>query len=166
VARWLELVFDTLSGDTRIAWVVVAAGTALLAVAIWRATRGWSTDRTVTTVPEARPARTAAGWAAEADEHAAAERWRDAVRCRYAALVTGLVEAGTVVDVPGRTVGELDREVALAAPALAEAVRAAGETFEEVWYGHATAGPSDLEVVDRAVAAAGATGARPHAVRA
>jgi hypothetical protein len=147
VARFVELVLGTVSGDTRVAWVIVAVGTALLALVVWRATRGWNADRTVAAVPEVEPARSAADWVADAGSHAAAGRWRDAVRCRYAALVTTLVEQGTVDDVAGRTVGELDREVELAAPTLAPAVRRAGDTFEEVWYGHAAAGPDEMRVI-------------------
>jgi hypothetical protein len=163
-ARWLELVLETLTGEPRVAWAIVAIGSTLLAVAIWRATRGWSGDRHITAVPDARPTRSAAEWAAEADGHAAAGRWREAVRCRYAALVLRLVEAGTLADVPGRTVHELDLEVATAAPTIAAAVRAAGATFEEVWYGHAEAGPDELGVVDRAVDEVARTVRRPGAV--
>jgi hypothetical protein len=151
VARWLELVLETLTGDTRVAWGIVAIGTVLLLVAVWRATRGWSGDRSIAEVPGARPSRSAAAWAAEADANAAAGRWRDAVRCRYAAVVTSLVEGGVLGDVPGRTVRELDDELAGAAPTLAADVREAGAIFEEVWYGHGEAGPAELAVVDRAV---------------
>jgi hypothetical protein len=152
VARWLELVLDTLTGDTRVAWGIVAIGTVLLLVAVWRATRGWSGDRSIVEVPASRPSRSAAAWADEADTHAAAGRWRDAVRCRYAAAVTSLVEGGVLRDVPGRTVRELDRELTSAAPTVAAEVRDAGAVFEEVWYGHGEAGPDELAVVDRAAA--------------
>jgi hypothetical protein len=146
----LELVFDSLTGDTRVAWGIVAIGTVLLLVAVWRATRGWSGDRAIAEVPGARPSRSAAAWAAEADGHAAAARWRDAVRCRYVAVVASLVEHGVLGDVPGRTVRELDDELAVAAPSLADDVRAAGRIFEEIWYGHGDATPVELAVVDRA----------------
>jgi hypothetical protein len=152
VARWLELVLDTLTGDTRAAWGIVAIGTVLLLVAVWRATRGWSGDRSIVEVPASRPSRSAAAWAEEADTHAASGRWRDAVRCRYAAVVGSLVEGGVLRDVPGRTVRELDRELASAAPTVAGEVRDAGAVFEEVWYGHEDAGPVELAVVDRAAA--------------
>jgi hypothetical protein len=150
VARWLELVFETLTGDTRVAWSIVAIGTVLLLVAVWRATRGWSGDRSIAEVPGTRPSRSSAAWAAEADGHVAAARWREAVRCRYAAVVTSLVEDGVLGEVPGRTVRELDRELAVAAPSLADDVRSAGVVFEEVWYGHGDAGPAELAVVVRA----------------
>jgi hypothetical protein len=164
VARWLELVFETLAGDTRIAWAVVAVGTVLLLVAVWRATRGWSGDRSIAEVPEARPSRSADAWAAEADAHAAAGRWRDAVRCRYAAVVASLVEGGVLRDVPGRTVRELDDELAGAAPTLAEDVREAGVVFEEVWYGHGDASPAELAVVERAAREVARSSGRPTEV--
>jgi hypothetical protein len=151
VARFLQTVLDSIAGDTRVAWVIVAAGTVLLLLVVWRATRGFEADRRLVTVPEREPVRSAHEWAREADEHASAGRWREAVRCRYAALVARLVEAGTISEVPGRTVRELDHEVDQAAPALAGTVRRAGDVFEEVWYGHADAGPDELAVVVAAV---------------
>jgi hypothetical protein len=48
-------------------------------------------------------------------------------------------------------VGELDREVAMVAPTIAAVVQQAGSTFEEVWYGHADAGPAELEAIGLAV---------------
>jgi hypothetical protein len=151
VARFLQTAFDAVVADTWMAWAIVAVGSALLLLVVWRATRGWNADRSVATVPESEPGRSAAEWLADADAHAAAERWREAVRCRYAALVATLVEGGAIADQPGRTVGELDREVDLAAPSIAAVVRQAGALFEEVWYGHADAGPSELDAIGAAV---------------
>jgi hypothetical protein len=157
VARVVEAVLEAVAGDTRVAWVIVALGTAVLLVVLWRATRGWDGDRAGAVVPGGAATRTAGSWADEAAAHAAEGRWSDAVRCRYAGLVTLLVERGALPDVPGRTVGELDREVAAAAPGLAPAVAGAGQVFEEIWYGHGDASEVELAVVASAVAAAEAT---------
>jgi hypothetical protein len=151
IARFLQTAFDAVVADTWMAWAIVAIGAALLLLVVWRATRGWNADRSVAVVPDIEPGRSAADWLADADAHATASRWREALRCRYAALVATLVEGGAIADVPGRTVGELDREVDSAAPTIAAAVRQAGSTFEEVWYGHADAGPGELDVVGAAV---------------
>ena len=51
-------------------------------------------------------ARTAAQWRAEAAAHDAAGRWREALRCRYRALVAELAGRGLVEEIPGRTSGE------------------------------------------------------------
>jgi hypothetical protein len=151
VARFLQTALDAVVADAWMAWVIVAVGSALLLLVVWRATRGWNADRSVAVVPEAEPGRSSADWLADADAHAAATRWREAVRCRYAALVATLVEGGALADRPGRTVGELDREVAMVAPTIAAVVQQAGSTFEEVWYGHADAGPAELEAIGLAV---------------
>jgi hypothetical protein len=151
VARFVQTLLDAVAGDTRVAWVIVAGGTLVLLLVVWRATRGFVADRRLATVPEEEPARSAREWTLAADEHTAAGRWREAVRYRYAALVAHLAESGTLGEVPGRTVRELDHEVEQAAPALASAVRRAGTVFEDVWYGHADVGPTEHAVVAGAV---------------
>lgn len=94
-----------------------------------------------------------------ADAAAAADRARatgdhvTAVRRRYGALVLELVERDVLPAVPGTTVGEVDRAVALAAPACAAAVHAAGATLADIVYGHRTAGPGDDDLVATALAA-------------
>jgi hypothetical protein len=151
IARVVEAVLETVAGDTRVAWVIVAVGTAILLTVVWRATRGWDGERAAAAVPPASNSRTAGSWADEAADHVAAGRWHEAVRCRYAGLVTLLIERGALADVPGRTVGELDREVAVTAPGIAADVARAGDVFEDVWYGHGEAGPDELAVVAAAV---------------
>jgi hypothetical protein len=160
LAEWLELLLGALGADAGVAWAVVAVGVALLAVVVWRASRGWETDRALGADPDRLTSRSAASWDADADDHAAAGRWADAVRCRYAATVVALVERGVLDDRPGRTVRELDREVADAAPRLADVVADAGDTFERIWYGHADAAPDDERTVARARAAVAGLDAR------
>jgi hypothetical protein len=46
-----------------------------------------------------------------------------------------LVDDGALVDVPGRTTGEYERELAAARPAAADAFRVLTALFEDVWYG-------------------------------
>jgi hypothetical protein len=146
VREWLADVLDTVLGvvaaDASLAWLVIAAGVAILLVVVWRSTRGLSLDRAVdppaTGEGDGRPA---SEWHAEADVHERAGEHAQAVRCRYVALVTTLVEQGVVEEVPGRTVGELDRELAGSAPTLASEVAAAGRIFAEVVYGRAPGTP-------------------------
>lgn len=156
VAAGLGWLVDRLTGDgSVVAWIVVVAAAALLAAAVWAWTRGLVVDRRAPSVPAPAPTRTAADWSEEAAGHAAAGRWREAVRARYAALVSLLAESGVVEDVPGRTVRELDRAVGSAAPVLEPAVQRAGRCFEEVWYGRAPTGPEDLAVVTAALRTVG-----------
>jgi hypothetical protein len=135
LAEQLTRLLSLFGGDAAVAWLLVGLGVVVLAVVVWRATRGLALDRAVE-APETGPAgRPARAWHADADGHEAAGRWADAVRCRYRALVGQLVEVGVVEDVPGRTVGELDRELLENAPMLAEDVARAGEVFAAIFYG-------------------------------
>lgn len=162
VAAWLgerlatgvAWLLDAFAGQGSIlAWVVVAVATVLLVIAVWHWTRGTLAGRSVLPAAPPAPRRSVEDWLAEATKHEAAGRWRDVVRARYAALVAELIETGIVDELPGRTVRELDREVAVAAPTLAGPVRRAGERFEAVWYGSMPAQPDDAAVVGEALAA-------------
>lgn len=127
-----------------IAWTIAVLGALALGIVAWRLTRGTVAGRTTTTPTPTLTVRTAAQWHAEADDHEANDRRRDALRCRYAALVVGLVERGIIEDLPGRTVRELDAEVTRADPTLAPAVIDAGERFERGVYGRLPVGDEDL----------------------
>jgi hypothetical protein len=147
LAEQLGTLLSAIGGDPGIAWLLVGLGVLLLGVVVWRATRGLALDRAVeapATSPGGRPAR---AWHADADEHEAGGRWSDAVRCRYRALVGQLVEAGVVEDVPGRTVGELDRELDATAPGVAADVAEAGAVFARIFYGRQPAQASDAHTL-------------------
>src|SRR5207244_8332949 len=90
-------------------------------------------------------ARPPGDWEAGAAGHEAAGRWRDAVRCRYRALVADLARRGVVDEVPGRTSGEYRAEVTASLPAAAADFTGATDLFERAWYGAADAGPDDDE---------------------
>jgi len=72
---------------------------------------------------------------AAADVHAAQERYAEAVRERLRALVRELEARGVLDQRPARTAGEVARDGAAALPWLAEDLRQAARTFDEVWYG-------------------------------
>ena len=95
-------------------------------------------------------ARTAADYRREAEEHAAAGRWREAVRARFRAVARELEQRGVLDPRPGRTAGEIAREAAAAVPTIAAASRAAALAFDAAWYGSRTATPEDYDVVRRA----------------
>lgn len=138
------------SGSPLIAWIVAVVGLLALGAVVFAATRRLSSGRGATLVAPPLRERTSADWHADADAHAAAGELREALRCRYTAMVAGLVEQGVLEDVAGRTVRELDAEVARSAPLLAEPVTAAGERLERAVYGDEQVTHADLEVVDHA----------------
>lgn len=151
-------------GTPWVAWVALAVVVALLVLVVWRVTRGLAMDRGVARQVPAERGRTSADWHADADRYARAGELALAVRCRYAAVASELVEAGLLAEVPGRTVRELDAEVAVADPGHAPRVRAAGERFEEVVFGGRPATVEDLEVVAGARREKVVAGARRESV--
>jgi len=82
-------------------------------------------------------------WRAEAEAHRGAGRYRDAVRCRYRALVGDLARMGLVDEIPGRTTGEERRQLRAVVPGAASPFDAAADLFDGAWYGHATVAAGD-----------------------
>jgi hypothetical protein len=101
-------------------------------------------------------------WRAEADGHRRAGRHRDALRCRYRALVGDLARLGLVDEIPGRTTGEERRQLRSVLPSAAAAFDTAADLFDGAWYGHALVEAADddrfraleAEVLDAANVAA------------
>jgi hypothetical protein len=148
LADLVDRVVGAVAADPALGWLVVALGVAVLLLVAWRATRGLAMDRAVAVAPTTGSrGRSSRKWSADADAHEAQGRWDEAVRCRYLELATRLAELGLVDDVPGRTVGELDREVETAAPSLAGDVVSAGAVFAETFYGRLPAGPEEARAV-------------------
>lgn len=151
-------VLGAIGGTPALAWAIAGVGLVLLGLVVWRATRGASLgghgDRVV---PLPGSDRSAASWQAEAEAHLAAGHLDAALRARYAAAVVTLRERGLIDDVPGRTIRELDRELARTAPALAPVLATAGARVERVVFGDEPATPDDLEVAGAALAAASRT---------
>jgi hypothetical protein len=140
-------------GSDNVALVVVGVVSivviALVVTAVVRRGRGGRGPRQPVVVlrgPGASPS--PAAWRAEAAAHEAAGRWRDALRCRYRALVAELVGRGLVEEIPGRTSGEYRRDVTAVVPAAGPAFDGATDLFEESWYGDRPTGPEDQERFD------------------
>ncbi len=92
--------------------------------------------------------RTPAEWRAEAALHDAGGRWRDALRCRYRALIAELAGRGLVEEIPGRTSGEYRQDVKAVAPAAGRAFDGATDLFEQAWYGDRPTGRQDQDSFD------------------
>ncbi len=134
-------------GSRAAAWVTVAVLAAVVALAGYVAVRLWvrmpaeaSSPVVVTT---ATTGRSAVDWRAQAARHERDGRWRDALRCRYRALVADLARRGVVSEVPGRTAGEYRDTVRFSAPGIARDFGRATALFEDAWYGDRPTGPGD-----------------------
>jgi hypothetical protein len=82
-------------------------------------------------------------WRAEADQHRGAGRYRDALRCRYRALVGDLARRGLLDEIPGRTTGEERRQMSRSSPAVVPGFTAAADLFDDAWFGHVVVGQAD-----------------------
>lgn len=135
----------------------------LLVLRFTRTVRHTAAQGLEITVPTGR---TAADWAAEAAEHEAAGRWREALRARYAELVAELGAAGVIEEVPGRTTGEHAAAVSAALPEGARPFAALTRRFEDAWYGHRPVTADDhAHAVEDAAAVRAAAGLRTTARR-
>ncbi|MGD9792376.1 MAG: DUF4129 domain-containing protein [Acidimicrobiia bacterium] len=99
----------------------------------------------------------AAGWRAMAQDHASAGRWREAIRCRYRALVAEMAERRLVDDNDASTTGAERQQVAERAPSAASSFEDVTNIFDEVWYGGGQAdADTDSKVADESTKALGA----------
>lgn len=136
-----------------VAVVMVVVALAVLAWAIGRLVRtmSWRSGAAAAESDD-DTGRSPRDWQADADAAERAGDWRQAVRCRYRALVADLHARGLLEEVPGRTSGEYRREVATTLPAGSPPFSAASDTFDRVFYGGRRAGPDDAAAVRAATA--------------
>lgn len=88
-------------------------------------------------------------WRAAAEDHRAAGRYRDSIRCQYRALVGDLARAGIVDEIPGRTSGEERDQLARLAPAVSARFGVAADLFDRAWFGDEPVdGADDREFLD------------------
>ena len=144
-----------------LAWGFLLAVVALLVYLVVRAVRrdakapgGATGDVDALLLDPRRPAE---AWMVDAERFEQEGRWRDALRCRYRALVATLARTGVVEEVPGRTTGEYRSLVGHARPGVAEPFGGATDLFERAWYGNADTGPEETsafrDLADRVTAA-------------
>ena len=156
----LGRIFDAIGSGGRgtvvgvITVLVVAAIAVLLIV---RYTRTVRRDPGRDLAMDAWIGRSSREWMAEAAAHEAAQRWRDAVRCRYRGLLAEFAAAGLVEEIAGRTSGEYLAAVREDIPAAAEDFADVTRRFEAAWYGHEATAATDVDafrVAARRVASA------------
>lgn len=128
-----------------IAWVILGVLVAIVVVLVARVARTMQAVPVQAAEQAVEPRRSAVDWRAEAERLEAERRWKDALRCRYRALVAELIERDLLRDVPGRTAGEYRVELREHAPRVATAFSGASELFERAWYGDLPTGETENE---------------------
>jgi hypothetical protein len=148
--RAVGVIFDGLQGTgagSALGWIVLVALLVGAGWLVWRWARTLRGDGAAGLATAEDVGRSPAAWLDDAAAHEAAGRWRDAVRCRYRALVARLAEAGRLEEVPGRTAGEYLAAVRADHPAGAEPFAAATAVFEQAWYGAGEVTDDDVAAV-------------------
>jgi hypothetical protein len=128
-----------------LAWPVIAVLVGLAVFLVWRL-RGASRRRRGDDPlfeTESEVGRTAHDWVTEALACEARGAWKEALRCRFRALIADAIIRGAVRDVPGRTSGELRFEVERHVPAAAASFAAASRLFDAAWYGDEPTGSEE-----------------------
>lgn len=82
-------------------------------------------------------------WRAEAEAHRREGRFRDALRCRYRALVGDLARKGLIDEIPGRTTGEERAQLREVRPGASPPFDAAADLFDDAWYGDVPVAAAD-----------------------
>ncbi|HEY7485389.1 MAG TPA: DUF4129 domain-containing protein [Streptosporangiaceae bacterium] len=142
VNDWIDSLNRTVSGagqhDGGSGWIALAVIIGILVLVVivimWRlgAVRGSAARKNG--LLEDKP-KTAKDYRAEAERHAAAGEWAQAIRERLRAIARDLEERVILDPRPGRTADELATEAGAALPDLAEDLTAAVRIFDDVWYG-------------------------------
>lgn len=152
IMKWFEdrlgdlvgTLFDTGAGSL-FAWLIIGTALTVTIVLLLRATGSVRRDRAPSIATMVELTRTPAEWRDEAAELEAQGRWKEAMRCRYRALVGELVALGHIPELPGRTAGEYRRDVAERDPAAATAFSDASDLFELAWYGDLPTGADERD---------------------
>ena len=149
VSRWVSALFQGLlvgGIGAAAAWLILIVAGLVVAAVAFRLTRDVRSDptRALMELPVAER-RTPIEWRRQAEAHEADGEWKEALRCRYRALVADLVARRAIRDLPGRTTGEYRAEVGANVPTGAGAFGGASELFERAWYGNRPTGAAENE---------------------
>jgi hypothetical protein len=155
VTELLGRAFAAAGSTTGGAIAAVVVLLAVVAVVAWLVVRF---IRRIGTVPSRDEpvvtlgARTGDQWRADADAVEGDGRWREALRCRYRALLADLAGRGLVTEVAGRTTGEYLAELSARLPDAQTAFTEATRGFESAWYGGTAVERDDVAAVRDAAA--------------
>jgi hypothetical protein len=133
--------------------VVAAAAVIFLTLRKGVPRRSRRPRRTGVVVTEQDQELSAEQWRKEAERLAGEGSYREALRCRYRALVAELADRRLIDQVPGRTSGDYDRAVRALVPEAAEQFSSATRLFELCWYGHQASDANAQLVFDAAARA-------------
>jgi hypothetical protein len=126
-----------------IAIAIVVLAALVIVILVARYSRTVRADPAHALPPVLVERRAAGDWLADAIAYEQAGSWRNALRCRYRALVAELAGRGVLDEVPGTTAGEYRIAVGRRVPAVGRPFGQASDLFERAWYGDEPGGPDE-----------------------
>jgi hypothetical protein len=127
------------------AWIILAVLVGIVILLLTRLSIGAGATKSHDPLfaTELEAVRSPVEWLSEAERFEGRGAWKQALRCRYRALVSQLIDRGVLVDIPGRTSGEFRIEVFRRAPHAAADFGRATDLFDSAWYGDKPTGQAD-----------------------
>jgi hypothetical protein len=130
-----------------VGWLLVFVAVVAVVVVIVVVLRNWIGRTPVEEEPlsdtELEHRRRAREWAGDAERHEARGEWKLAMRARLRELVRTLTDRHQVVDLAGRTTGELRADLAVTTPDAHEEFDTACLLFELPWYADVPTGEAE-----------------------
>ena len=145
---FLSWIFDRFTGNGAspiVAWIIAAIAIGIAVFILMRLTKSVSTDSAIKM--RQIPIDKSQSYKDLLDKAALFEsqqRWRDAIRVRYSALILQLADAGVIRQRQGKTTGEYQNELHQNVPFVAMSFSNATRIFESVWYGNVQPTADDL----------------------
>lgn len=139
-----------------VGWLIIVVAVAVVVVVVVVVVRNWvgkaSPEEEPLSDTELEHRRRAKEWAGEASDHESRGEWKPAVRARFRELVRTLTDRRQVVDLAGRTTGELRDDMAATTPDAADAFDTACLLFELPWYADVPTGEAENRLFKQAAA--------------
>ena len=130
-----------------VGWLLVFVAVVAVVIVVVVVVRNWigkvPGDEDALSDTELEHRRRAHEWAGDAEGHEARGEWKLAVRARYRELVRTLTDRHQVVDLAGRTTGELRADLAVTTPDAYEDFDTACLLFELPWYADVPTGEAE-----------------------
>lgn len=156
IAEGIGAVLDALFGSgivTVLMWAALLGLVGWVLVVVLRRRRSRpKVEKPVARLTSLEASRRPHEWRSEAEELEARGEWKLGLRARYRSLVSELIHAKQLRDVPGRTTGEFRIELADRLPQAAEPFAGATDLFDRAWYGDRPTGPPEAAEFERRAA--------------
>ena len=151
LSRFLALLSGNDVGRAVFALALAAVVVAMIVAAVWFLRRVQRSGERAGNAGVGPTGRSAREWEQDAGDAERAGDLREAVRCRYRAVIADLAARGLLDEVPGWTAGQYREAVRTAVPQAFPQFDRATDIFDRAWYGHIPVRREDVQAMTEAV---------------